>query len=330
MTGIQFVAIGPISSLALLCVLWPLLAGAEAAAPVRNGFAISGASVPVEEILPGGPARDGIPALLSPRVTSVRAAPWKDEERVIGIEIDGIARAYPIAILNWHELVNDTISGVPILVSYCPLCGTGMVFRREVAAGTLTFGVSGLLYRSDVLLYDRETESLWSQIASVAISGAAIGTRLELIRSRHSSWGRWRREYPETTVLSGNTGYRRDYTRSPYRGYAESDRLLFPVPSPVAADTRYPKKMLTLGIRSGDGRARAYPVSEVIAAGGLVRETLDGEEITITFSRESAEFKISAPARFEVIEGYWFAWLAFHPDSTVFTAGQPKGVVVAF
>jgi hypothetical protein len=322
--------VGPTISIALLCVLRPGPAGGETIGPIRNGFSLSGASIPAKDIVSGGPGRDGIPALTAAKVVSQHAARWRDDELVIGIEINGMTRAYPVAILNWHELVNDTVSGVAVLVSYCPLCGTGIVFRRNVEGRIRTFGVSGLLYHSDMLLYDRETESLWSQIASIAVTGSSIGTRLELIRSRQMSWGRWRHENPKTTVLSSDTGFRRNYSRSPYRGYAESNRLLFPVPKFAQLDTRYPRKMPTLGIRTREGVARAYPAAEITAAGGRVTERLDGVEITITYSPDLAEFHASVPAQFEVIQGYWFAWLAFHPDSTVFVAPPLKDAAVSF
>lgn len=135
-------------------------AGALPPGTKLNGFSLERATIPIEDILQGGPPRDGIPALTDPRVIAAEAAPWPDEARVIGVEIDGAARAYPLAILNWHELVNDSLGGTPILVSYCPRCGTGMVFDREVAGTSRQFGVSGLLYRSDMLLFDRESESL--------------------------------------------------------------------------------------------------------------------------------------------------------------------------
>ena len=187
-----------------------------------------------------------------------------------------------------------------------------------------------MLYRSDMLLYDRETESLWSQIASVAVTGRSLGTRLELVRSRHVSWGRWREEHPGTTVLSQRTGHRRDYSRSPYRGYSRSERLLFPVPVSVRADDRYGKKMPTLGIRTPGRDFRAYPASEVVAAGGRVQEELGGREITVSYSVEEATFEVIAPPDYEVIEGYWFAWLAFHPDSTVFEAPGPAPMGVTY
>ena len=148
------------------------------------------------------------------------------------------------------------------------------------------------------------------------MAGPASGKRLRLIRSRQQSWQRWREAHPHTTVLSPATGHVRNYSRSPYGGYDRSDRLLFPVP----LDPRYKPKVQTLGIRLADGRARAYPAPEVVAAGGIVREVFAGLDIEVRYDARRGEFEVSAPDPIAVIEGYWFAWLAFHPDSSVFVA----------
>ncbi|MCP4005409.1 MAG: DUF3179 domain-containing protein [bacterium] len=283
-----------------------------------NGFTLKNSSVPVEQILSGGPPRDGIPALSNPQVLSAATAPWNDEEIVIGVLRGSQARAYPLAILNWHELVNDTLGGEPILVSYCPLCGTGMVFDRRVQKQVRTFGVSGLLYQSDMLLYDRETESLWSQIESRALTGPALGRRLKLLRSVQTSWGAWKKRYPKTSVLSLQTGHARDYDRSPYGSYATSTSLIFPAP----LDPRYHPKMPTLGVRLVDGLARAYPASEVSKGGGEISGNLSGREIVIRYDPDTQTFDVEAPDDVEVIEAYWFAWSAFHPNTSVFTATE--------
>ena len=290
-------------------------AGAEEA-PTLNGFALGDAVVPVEEILSGGPPRDGIPALDHPASVPASAAPWHDGETVIGVQLANEARAYPIAILNWHELVNDTLGGREILISYCPLCGTGIAFDRRVGGRARTFGVSGLLYRSDLLLYDRETESLWSQIGSQAVAGPESGARLRVLRSQLTSWARWKQAHPGTTVLDIDTGHRRDYERSPYGDYAVSERLYFPVP----LDQRFHPKMPTLGVRTPDGAARAYTAAELVNAGGLVEERFEGRPIVVRYDAEAQVFDFEAPPEFEVIEGYWFAWSAFHPETTVFAA----------
>ncbi|MFZ0789299.1 MAG: DUF3179 domain-containing protein, partial [Chromatiaceae bacterium] len=182
------------------------LAASALAAPVKNGFDLVGALVPVSAILPGGPERDGIPAIDRPRFLPADEAPEvRTGDRVLGLRLDGQARAYPIAILNWHEIVNDRFGDLPVAVTYCPLCGTGMAFRAEAGGKPLQFGVSGLLYNSDVLLYDRQSESLWSQIDRRAISGPHKGERLEALPLEHTTWGDWQQRHPDTLVLSRDT-----------------------------------------------------------------------------------------------------------------------------
>jgi len=137
-----------------------------------NGFDVTDAIIPVKKIASGGPPRDGIPAINEAKFVNPAEAKFLDpDSRVLGVEIEGVAKAYPIAILNWHEIVNDRIGTQHLAVTYCPLCGTGMVFASNVGDTALVFGVSGLLYNSDVLLYDRNTESLWSQLMRKAVSG---------------------------------------------------------------------------------------------------------------------------------------------------------------
>ena len=287
-----------------------------ASAREENGFSLVPALVPEEEILLGGPPRDGIPALEAPRSVAADAADWDDDEHVVGVALGGEARAYPLAILVWHELVNDALGGRPILVSYCPLCSTAIVFDRRIAGKPRRFGVSGLLYKSDLLLYDRETESLWSQIAATAITGPSRGKRLELVRSRVMSWSRWRARHPETRVLTRETGHARDYGSTPYPDYAASSQLRFPAPW----DPRYHPKMPTVGVRLRSGEARAYPAAEVVAAGGDVRDRFAGHAIQVAYDPEEGSFHVEAPPGVEVIEGFWFAWSAFHPDTSVFAA----------
>ena len=281
-----------------------------------NGFDLAGASIPIDEIVRGGPPRDGIAALDSPPVVAATAAPWRDEEHVIGVVRGSAARAYPLAILVWHELVNDRLGDLPLLVSYCPLCGTGLVFDRRVGSREMTFGVSGLLYQSDLLMFDRQTEGLWSQIAAKSVTGPLRDRRLALIRSRITSWGDWKKRHPDTTVLSKDTGHRRDYGRTPYRGYATSETLAFPAP----LDDRYHPKMPTLGVRIADGAARAYPAVEIERSGGIVEERFAGHPVVVRYDAETELFDVDAPPGIDVIEGFWFAWAAFHPRTSVFQA----------
>ena len=292
---------------------WPFSLGSDG---TLNGFVLDGSSVSPAEIRRGGPPRDGIPALDDPPSVPATGADWPDEARVVGVEIAGQARAYPIAILNWHELANDRLGGRPILVSFCPLCGTAMVFDRRVGGRTLRFGVSGLLYQSDLLMFDRETESLWSQISAVAVTGAQRDERLALLRARTTSWGAWRARYPDSTILSRETGHRRDYGRTPYAGYEQSRQIYFPAP----LDSRYHPKMRVVGLRLADGTARAYPAEEIRRSGGRVRDRFAGHDVLIEYGGGEQGFVVEAPAVVEVIEGFWFAWMAFHPESSLYRA----------
>jgi hypothetical protein len=318
---IRFVA----SGLLMLCLS---IAATGVSAELQgelNRFSLEEAIVDVREIIAAGPGRDSIPALVHPEALSAADSPWADDVRVIGVEVGGEARAYPLAVLNWHELVNDTLGGLPILVSYCPLCATAMVFDRILDRRTRQFGVSGLLYRSDLLLYDRQTESLWSQIAATAVAGELAGKKLNLLRSRQQRWVDWLSAHPNSTILSPSTGHVRNYARDPYASYAQADEPMFP----VATDERYPAKVRTLGLRLADGRARAYPAPELMKAGGRVSEWFGGHKVEVGYDAARAEFDVSAPGPVAVVEGYWFAWLAFHPDSEVFVAIQPTREAVS-
>ncbi len=299
--------------------LWAIFLPTVSSATVRNGFELHGASVPVSEIRSGGPPRDGIPSIDRPRFMSATDASYLAEsDRVLGVEIDGIARAYPIKILNWHEIVNDVIARQPFVVTYCPLCGSGMVFASAMENTRLIFGVSGLLYNSDMLLYDRNTESLWSQILARAISGKLQGMRLRQLPAAHTTWGSWREKHPETTVLSPETGFRRDYNRSPYSGYEQSRRLYFSV-SKKSPRTYHPKT-LVLGIEL-NGVFKAYPLDELNQQDVSQFDDLVGEQpITVHWdaSSQSAFATDVSGAVLPATLLYWFAWYAFHPQTLVF------------
>jgi len=178
-------------------------------------------SVSLSSILPGGPGRDGIPPIDHPRFVSVAAAGrfLASREPVIAVSIGGRARAYPLQILVWHEIVNDTLAGTPIAVTYCPLCNSAVVFDRRAAGRTLTFGTTGNLRNSDLVMWDRQTESWWQQFSGEAIVGSLTGTRLSAVDSQTLSFAAFRARFPSGDVLSRNTGFQRPYGQNPYAGY---------------------------------------------------------------------------------------------------------------
>ena len=286
--------------------------------PVKNGFDLANSVIPVEKILSGGPPRDGIPSIDKPKFVSASDADYlKPTDRVLGVEINGKARAYPIRILNWHEIVNDVHNGKPIAVTFCPLCGSGIIYASIINGKAHKFGVSGLLYNSDVLLYDRETETLWSQILSKGISGKLVGSELEIIPSSHTSWQAWLAKHPNSEVLSTDTGSSRDYSRSPYAGYDKGRETYFPV---AFRSKKYHPKERVIGISIG-GKHKVYPFTELAKIKNTsFIDDFAGEQVELSFDVENRDgvIKDSAGKILPSINTFWFAWYAFHPDTTIF------------
>lgn len=290
------------------------------AAP-HNGFDLQNALIDTDKILAGGPAKDGIPAIDDPKfIAATKANHLQANDRILGIEMNGTTKAYPIGILNWHEIVNDEIDGNNFAVTYCPLCGTGVAFSSNVQGKNLDFGVSGLLYNSDVLLYDRQSESLWSQILSKAVTGELKGQKLKKLPVTHTSWSDWINTHPDTLVLSDQTGYSRDYRRNPYSGYENSRALYFQVANKAPAYF-HPKERV-IGLEVGD-KFKAYPFSEIDKAGkSKFTDEFAEQQFTINWSSKNQQASIADASGNQIaaIEGFWFAWFAFHPDTEIFRA----------
>ena len=289
--------------------------------PSKNGFNLSNASIDVSKILSGGPGKDGIPAIDNPVfVTKDKADFIKNTDRVLALEVNGVTKAYPINILNWHEIVNDKIGDKSFAVTYCPLCGTGAIFSADIKGKHSRFGVSGLLYNSDVLLYDKRTESLFSQILSKAISGQLVGESLTPLVSTHTTWGKWKELYPNTQVLSTDTGYIRDYTQNPYGDYGSSRALYFPVSSSKdKSDTFHPKETV-IGLIDGDN-IKMYPFSELDKNGQAeFIDIINTKSYTIIWdsANKSAQIKNKDLQVIPTLQGFYFAWSAFYPDSKVY------------
>ena len=292
-------------------------------AKTLNGFDLSRTTVPATQILSGGPPKDGIPALLKPQfISGSEAAYLKPNDKILGLSIDGISKAYPLKILNWHEIVNDQINNQGIVISYCPLCGSGMAFVATLGKQQLTFGVSGLLYNSDVLMYDHQTDSLWSQIRGQAISGQMAGRKLKQHPLLLTRWQQWNKTHPDTLVLSTNTGFRRNYDQDPYAGYSQSPKLYFPVAN--RAPGSYSPKQLVLGLKGQSGQI-VFPLSEL--------RKHDQESFTYLFEdrtyrvhwdkqNDSAWLTDHNDNQQPATLLYWFAWYAFYPDTAIFTAKE--------
>jgi hypothetical protein len=286
------------------------------------GFEVDNATVPKDEIRRGGPPKDGIPAILEPKFVEPAQAEFLEaDDEVLGFVHEGEAKAYPLRILVWHEVVNDTVGGKPIIATYCPLCGTCMVFSREVEGKKLTFGVSGLLYNSDVLMYDHQTESLWSQLKSEAVAGEYAGTQLPWLSSQQMTWAAWQEAYPDSRVLSSDTGYRRDYGATPYAGYEDNERTMFPVP-----DNRsdLSNKTWVAGIVAG-GQAKAYPRDVLDAWDGPQADEVGGIPLEVAYdadARHAVVTRTDTGEQIPVVWVFWFAWQAFYPETELAEADQ--------
>ncbi len=181
--------------------------------------------IDLDQLLDGGPPKDGIPSVDNPKFDTAETTPFGEDEWVIGMVVNGEAKAYPYGILNWHEIVNDTIGGTNVTVSYCPLCDTIVAFDR----GNTTFGVSGKLYQSCLVMYDRSDDSLFAQPWAMGIVGPQVNRTLNRIPAVKTTLGAWLEEHPDSKILSTDTGYTRDYQRYPYGTYYTDERIIFPV-----------------------------------------------------------------------------------------------------
>jgi hypothetical protein len=311
------------------------------------------ALVPRDKIVSGGPGRDGIPSIDRPKFVSAQEAGLENGDLVLGLEISGDARAYPLDILVWHEIVNDNVGGEPVAVTYCPLCFTNQVFKRTVEGEVVEFGTSGKLYNSNLVMYDRSTESYWSQAMGQAIVGERTGHVLERVPFDVAYWEDWKAINPDTRVLSQDTGFGRPYGADPYDGYYTSPSIWFPISN---HDDRLGVKEIVVGLEHDDVY-RAYPLTK-IESEHVINDDLEGKPILLashypfmarafdrTVDGQVLEFEYNDGAmtdrqtcslwdfdgvavqgelagkrleRLPFDQGFWFEWVAFHPETELF------------
>jgi hypothetical protein len=229
-------------------------------------------------IIAGGPPPDGIPALADANFERADTINWlTPDEAVLSFTLNGETRTYPVRILIWHEIVNDTVGGVPVAVTYCPLCNSAIAFDRRVAGRVVTFGTSGKLLYSDLVMYDRQTRSLWPQLAGRAIAGVLTGTRLTAYPVQTVTWRDWRAANPRSWVLSRHTGYDREYGVNPYSGYDQPDSQPFALDR--AADPRLPPKTRVVAL-GGDTEPAAITLDSLIRR-RVVALQLSGQDIVV-------------------------------------------------
>jgi len=244
-------------------------------------------AVPLDEFVGGGPPKDGIPSIDDPKLVSVEEAGrfLDPREPVAVVELGGEVRAYPIQILIWHEIVNDEIGDEPVAVTYCPLCNSTVAFSRVVDGEPVEFGTTGMLRNSDLVMYDRRTESWWQQITAEAVVGERAGTKLEIVPSQVLSWGELQRLHRNAQVLSRDTGFDREYGTSPYGGY-DTDPDSAPFLLRGEPDRSLPPKERVAAV-STSGSAVVYPFAR-LREEAPVNDELDGGPIVVFFDPDVA------------------------------------------
>ncbi|HEY4665955.1 MAG TPA: DUF3179 domain-containing protein [Anaerolineales bacterium] len=264
-------------------------------------------SVDYAEVLSGGPPKDGIPAIDQPNFETVgQADDWLGPlEPVILFQSGEDAHAYPLQILVWHEIVNDVVNGEPVLVTFCPLCNTAIAFGRTVNGRVLDFGTTGRLRYSNLIMYDRQTETWWQQASGEAIAGELTGTQLEFLPAPIIAWDEFKRAYPTGLVLSRNTGYIRAYGQNPYVGYDDINSSPFLYQGPATPDRLVPMaRVLALDLND---EVVAFPY-EVLSDERVVNESVGGEEVVV----------------------FWVPGTASALDSSALAAGRDVGTAAAY
>lgn len=269
------------------------------------------------KLVPGA-SKDGIPSIDDPKFVSVEEADGyiQDNELVLAIIYKGVKRVYPLQIMVFHEIVNEIIVNDPILITYCPLCGSGIAFERRIDGEEVEFGVSGKLYNSNLVMYDRKTNSYWTQVDGLAIIGELSGTKLKLLPIDTVTWRDWKKEHPESEVLSQETGYLRPYGKDPYGSYYQDSFVWFPVEN---RDDRIHPKTAVFGLEV-EGVFKAYKekdleelrtIEDSVAETRIRLERDDAGSLHIT--------NLETRAQIVAQRTFWFAWYAFHPDTQVYT-----------
>lgn len=262
----------------LQIALLPVMSSAQGSKFSNWETNFSRKSIELSELRSGGPPKDGIPSINSPKFISQENASWlADQEPVIYVALDGKARAYPLQILIWHEIVNDEINGKPILITFCPLCYSALTFGRIIDGETHSFGVSGFLRHSDLVMFDRKTESLWQQFNGKAIVGDYTGKQLTQIPSQIISFKQFKDSYPEGKVLSRDTGYSRNYGNNPYTGYDDISNTPFMFGK--KSDNRLPPMEKVIGVKL-DNQTKTYPY-RISKKERIINDEISGTPIVV-------------------------------------------------
>jgi hypothetical protein len=277
-------------------------------------------AIDLDQVLSGLPQKDGIPSIDEPSFTSIAETSENvtDDTRGILVQNNGETKFYPYNVMVWHEIVNDELGGLPLAVTFCPLCGSAVVYERTVDGKVYDFGVSGKLYESNLLMYDRDTHTLWSQILGEAVVGDLLGAELTVFPSQLLTFGEVKQKYPNALVLSEDTGHSRDYSTYPYGDYDSDERLVFEVSE---RDERFPLKEMFYIVNYADTSV-AFHWMDLRSAGTAEVEVNDR---TLVARFANGEAEVREKGSDEIIPGYfamWFSWVVHHGEDGVVWSGN--------
>ncbi|MBT4121233.1 MAG: DUF3179 domain-containing protein [Candidatus Magasanikbacteria bacterium] len=264
--------------------------------------------IDTNQILSGGPGKDGIPALTNPKFTNIASADFPEESLGILVSFDGEVRYYPYNILVWHEIVNDNIGDNYFTATFCPLCGSGIVYNRNIDGAILEFGVSGRLFESNLLMYDKKTESLWSQARGEAVVGYYTETKLEILPMQLIPFSTVKEKYPNAKVLSKKTGHLRNYSFYPYGGYDDNDDIYFPTSD---FDDKFPPKEIMFVIPVGDKSVAV--ANKNVEEGKKLTKKINSDNLEV----EKIDGEVFAKLNNKPVPGYYemyFSWSIHHGD----------------
>ena len=285
-----------------------------------NGFDTQSQVLDETTLVRVGPVDFPTPSLDKIKLETATDTNWDEGDFVMGVALNGEARAYPLPMMVWHQVANNELGGVPILVTFCRMCGTGVVYDRVVDNQTLSFSMSGLIYRADILLYDRETRSLWSRFLDESVAGPSAGKPIFGLPHHISTLGEWLEQFPESTIVSRDTGFDIDYSKAPMGGGTAGDEVFSTLPR----ELRYHPAMPVIGIRR-NGETRAYPAGEILLMGGAIEDNFNGLPVTLSYQSTSQAFEENFDSSVDYDVTVWRKWSMQHPESSIFEAwGRTK------
>lgn len=280
-----------------------------------NGFDTSSKIMNENTVVRVGPVNSPTAAIDQVKTESVSNTNWSDGDYVMGLALNGEARAYPLSVMLWHQIINDELGGVPVLVTFCQICGTGLIYDRVINDKPHTFGMSGLIYHADILLYDKESQSLWSRFLDESVAGPSEGQPIFDLPFLTMTLGEWKQRYPQSSIISRDTGFDINYSMTPAGTSSAGDKVFAALPT----ELRYHPNMPVVGVNR-NGKTKAYPAGEVLVDGGQISDRFEGADISIQYTAKSQSFTLDISPQSDIKQTTWSAWNSQHPKTAIYVS----------